>query len=37
MLQAGTARLADQASANTTVAKYKRHRPEQTLLYQMKE
>ena len=32
MLQAGTARLADQVSASGIAPKYKRHRPEQTLL-----
>ena len=35
MLQAGTARLADQVSASAIAPKYKRHRPEQTLLYQI--
>ena len=33
MLQAGTARLADQVSASGIAPKYKRHRPEQTLLF----
>jgi hypothetical protein len=35
MLQAGTASFADQVSASTTAPKYKRHGPEQTLLYQI--
>jgi hypothetical protein len=33
MLQAGTARLADQVSASGIAPKYKRHQPEQTLLF----
>jgi len=35
MLQTGTACLADRVSASVIEPKYKRHRPEQTLLYQI--
>jgi len=35
MLQAGSARLADQIPASAIAAKYKRHQPERTLLYQI--
>jgi hypothetical protein len=37
MLQAETAGLGGQESASTIAPRYKRHRPEQTLLYQIVE